>query len=84
MAVYEALIATPRKEPSLESEYIALIDDIANIGNNVSYLDSTMGDYGYAIELIVPNSMDERDLVNIMREEEFIVRIDEIYDPYNY
>ena len=24
------------------------------------------------------------DLVDIMREEEFIVRIDEIYDPYNY
>ncbi len=68
MAVYEALIATPRKEPSNESEHIALIDDIANIGNNVSYLDSTMGDYGYAIELIVPNSMDERALKDELRD----------------
>ncbi len=68
MAVYEALISTPRKELTNESEHISLIDDIANIGKNVMYLESTMGDYGYAFELLVPNSMDERELDNELRD----------------
>jgi hypothetical protein len=68
MAVYEALIATPRKELANESEHIALIDDIANMGNNISYLESTMGDYGYAFELLVPNNMDERELKDELRD----------------
>ena len=68
MAVYEVLIATPRKEPTNESEHIALINDIANIGNNVMYLESTMGGYGYAVELLVPNNMDERELQDELRD----------------
>lgn len=68
MAVFEAVIGTPRLEPANEREHIALIDDISSIGKNVSYLDSTMGTNGYVFELLVPNGMDERELDAELRD----------------
>ena len=64
MAVYEAIIATPRKEPTNEVEYMALIDDMTRVG----YLDSTMGSHGYSFELIVSNNVNERELDAQLRD----------------
>ena len=69
MRAYEILITTPRQQPTNQSEYLDLIDDMVSLG----YIDSEMGATGYVFEIIVTDSMGD-----------FRTIKDEVIDIVNY
>ncbi|QDP66689.1 MAG: hypothetical protein Unbinned1446contig1005_10 [Prokaryotic dsDNA virus sp.] len=64
MYAYECIITTPRRQPTNESEYMDLIEDMIELG----YIDSTMGTHGYTFELIAVRGMNENELKDEVRE----------------
>tara|TARA_R100000781_G_scaffold102325_1_gene65828 strand:+ start:629 stop:877 length:249 start_codon:yes stop_codon:yes gene_type:complete len=66
---YEILIITPRQQPTNESEYLDLIDDMVSLG----YTDSEMGAVGYSFIIITTDDMGD-----------FRTIRDEVSDIVNY
>jgi len=61
---YEAIISTPRQEPTHEREYMDLIEDMTQFG----YIDSTMGTHGYTFEFWVSREMSIEQLDSAIRD----------------